>query len=629
MAYNLGTAFMDFTSGVLEADKKNTKDNLIIRGEELKAKRDAIISMKKSKYEYDMNKYDANKTKMDSLNAVSSDLDAGKFNYKKGSANYEEGKTNVDTFALGEAFLEAKHGMKWVADKKKSKLGAESDPTAWIAYVQSIGNNPNIKDELTNVEYKSRDLIEGNYLESLDKIEQKYSAALKAAKNDSSLVNAILGKKKEEIDNLSIDAEQDSKDAKTIDSASTKVEYIEKKEKPELLKEETDVVEEITGDKELTYVDSATTIFVPKSYKDDFATKLKDSKDVNYSDKRYNKQIADTVLTLIPDAKTKDFFEVTKDGLIAKESIINADVTIQSLISNSLEDLDVTDTFKVTGNDKSKIDFNANKRFNLAKTHVEEYGSWMAEGKVLSGGSLKNLFEKTSTALVVPANSIINVNNNNLKGYDGIIPKELRTDVGSVYRKFIVDKAKERMQDETKGGGSLEYNINVLQRALEQDNDGNNALTQEARAYIAEALTKSGYKINKIGVEGETVYPDVESTTEGSPKILSEEKLKEEELAKPENFENKLYDIEMVSNKPGHKSAIIYLPTQEVPTGQIVDIGTLDKALRTLKVAKKHKMNYTTIKKLEAHVASLRRDIYRQYEERKSDTTSIDAPKGQ
>ena len=51
MAYNLGTAFMDFTSGVLEADKKNTKDNLIIRGEELKAKRDAIIGKNKSIYE--------------------------------------------------------------------------------------------------------------------------------------------------------------------------------------------------------------------------------------------------------------------------------------------------------------------------------------------------------------------------------------------------------------------------------------------------------------------------------------------------------------------------------------------------------------------------------------------------
>ena len=47
MAYNLGTAFMDFTSGVLEADKKNTKENLLIRGKELDAKRDAIIEMKK------------------------------------------------------------------------------------------------------------------------------------------------------------------------------------------------------------------------------------------------------------------------------------------------------------------------------------------------------------------------------------------------------------------------------------------------------------------------------------------------------------------------------------------------------------------------------------------------------
>ena len=60
----------------------------------------------------------------------------------------------------------------------------------------------------------------------------------------------------------------------------------------------------------------------------------------------------------------------------------------------------------------------------------------------------------------------------------------------------------------------------------------------------------------------------------------------------------------MVSNKPGHKSAIIYLPTQEVPTGQIVDIGTLDKALNTLKVAKKHKMSWV-VKKLEPHTDKL------------------------
>ena len=43
------------------------------------------------------------------------------------------------------------------------------------------------------------------------------AAQLKNAKNDSPLVNAILGKKKQEIADLNVDMEQDSKDVKTID----------------------------------------------------------------------------------------------------------------------------------------------------------------------------------------------------------------------------------------------------------------------------------------------------------------------------------------------------------------------------------------------------------------------------
>ena len=44
MAINFGDAAMAFGSGVIEADAKNTKENLLIRGEELKAKRDAILA---------------------------------------------------------------------------------------------------------------------------------------------------------------------------------------------------------------------------------------------------------------------------------------------------------------------------------------------------------------------------------------------------------------------------------------------------------------------------------------------------------------------------------------------------------------------------------------------------------
>jgi len=58
MAFSILDGAMAFGNGVIEADKKNTKENLLIRGEELKAKRDAIIAMKKSKYEYDLNNYD-------------------------------------------------------------------------------------------------------------------------------------------------------------------------------------------------------------------------------------------------------------------------------------------------------------------------------------------------------------------------------------------------------------------------------------------------------------------------------------------------------------------------------------------------------------------------------------------
>ena len=230
--------------------------------------------MKKSKYEYDLTKYEGNKFKMDALNAVSADLDAGKFDYKKGHTEYKEGKINRNTFALGEAYLNAKHGIDYVAKLKKSKMGAESDATAWYAFVQQVGNNPNIKKDLKNIDFKSRDVMESNYLESIQKIEDKYASQLENARHDSPLVNAILGKKKEEIANLNIDVEQDDKDTKTIDSATT---YITKKADDEIITDTVDVEEKITEDKEISYVDSAIPLHIPKSYKDAFEKDIKKS----------------------------------------------------------------------------------------------------------------------------------------------------------------------------------------------------------------------------------------------------------------------------------------------------------------------------------------------------------------
>jgi hypothetical protein len=214
---------------------------------------------------------------------------------------------------------------------------------------------------------------------------------------------------------------------------------------------------------------------------------IKKAREIDYSSKEYNKKISDTVLTLIPKTKHKDFYTVdSKSGtLIAKPSIINADITIQALMNNSLKDINVNDTYTITNGDKSKIDLSTNTRYDKVKNHVSEYGSWYADGKVLNGGSIKNLLKSTSTALVVPSNSIINLNDNTLKGYNITIDKSLRKDVGKVYKNFIDATARERMQT---AGGTLEQNINALQLELQNDNNGKNKLTQDARTYIALAL---------------------------------------------------------------------------------------------------------------------------------------------
>ena len=60
MSINFGTAAMAFGSGLIKGDEKARQENLLIHGEKLKAKRDAIIAMKKSKFEYDMKKYEGN-----------------------------------------------------------------------------------------------------------------------------------------------------------------------------------------------------------------------------------------------------------------------------------------------------------------------------------------------------------------------------------------------------------------------------------------------------------------------------------------------------------------------------------------------------------------------------------------
>ena len=514
MAINFGDAAMAFGSGVIEADAKNTKENLLIRGEELRAKRDAVIAMKKSKYEYDLNNYDKNKSKYDGLNAVSTKLNTGAFNFKEGETGFIKDKNNVDTFKFGEAFLEAKHGQDWMV-KQKAYLSNDGDSSNWIKYVKGVGENQDLKKEIGNIDYKSRQVMEGNYLNSLDKIETKYASALKDAKNDSVLVKAILGKKKEEIANLDIDIVDDKKTLTTIDSAEIKTNSID----TENINTET-TSEIVNGDTEttssgieLTYISTDTAPQMTKTFKTEAVAEIKAIKNYKYSDKEPTTEFSSWVLSTVPEASTKKYFATNDRGdLVAKDGIIDAHNTFNSLLKNSAFDLNTNSVFIATNGDTSKIanvtGFNA--REQLAEKHIEQYGNWFEDGAVFGkNGNVGNLLKKNANVFSVPSQSIIDMNTNSLKGFnviipdkDNVIPAEAinnftsmnaaeginmntRKYVGLVYTKALEDMAQLKVE---RDGGSLEQQMNIIQKSMQNDRTGNGKYATSIRDTIAASL---------------------------------------------------------------------------------------------------------------------------------------------
>ena len=514
---SLSTSFMNFTTGVLEADKKNTKENLLIRGKELDAKRNAVLEMKKSKYNDEIETYKKDKVKIDGLNAVQADWDKGKYKITK------DGKTGTDTKALGYDFLVAKHGIEWVQKQKTHLLGAESDPTAWNAYLNSKGRDLDIKGDKLFTNFKERSVIESNYLESLDKIEKKYTAALKAAKNDSSLINAILGKKNEEISLLEENANSTSKNVSTIESVNSTIDASEKNKLDEIQTDISTTTEVKDGDEkavestssQLVFIEPDEPVFKPKSWKDDAEKKLTAAKEYKFKTKEAKEEFAQMFMELIPGADIKNFFEVGKDNtLIAKASIINADAAVKALLVDSLKDLDEDTLFSATGNDRNKTTdhTNQNSRNGMAKNHVEKYGTWFTEGEVLgAGGDLSQLLTSESNSLLLPSSSVINLDSNKLQGYGAIIPDEIRSInanlvngytnqsghtkdvninvreyVGEVYSKYLVDRAKHYQK--VHGIKDLEEAINILQRKTHGPNSENNEFTKDVRDHIAKAL---------------------------------------------------------------------------------------------------------------------------------------------
>jgi len=504
MGINFGTAAMAFGSGLIKGDEKARKENLLIHGEKLKAKRDAIIAMKKSKFDYDMKKYEGNKSKMDALTSVRTNWDSGKYN------STIDGVEKLDTYKLGFAYLQAKHGQAWVKAQKEM-LTEDGVTTDWVNFVNQEGSRPDLRKDLDNINFKSQNVIESNYLTAIQKIEDKYAVQLKNAKNDSPLVNAILGKKKQEIANLNIDMEQDSKDVKTIESASV----ITDKKADEVITDEvvTDTAEVDTSEIELG-TEKVANIY-STTFKKEAKLELRDLKKYKYSDKESKDAFSSLILRTVPDVQAKKYFEkAERDGtLSAKVGIINAEKTFQTLLKHSATDLDISKLGALTNGKTGNI-YNFTgfpQRLDLAERHIEQYGNWFSKGAVLGDdGNWGNLLKKETNILTVPSQSVIDMNSNSLKGFNVVIPNnsqkisansinkytkiitdkainmDVRTYVGQVYVKALENEAiKLQIRDD---GGDLEAAMNKLQTRMQNDRGGNDALTKRIRKVIANSL---------------------------------------------------------------------------------------------------------------------------------------------
>ena len=517
MSIDWKTAAMAFGTGVLDGDEKIRQENLKIHSDKLAAKRTAILEMKSKEYDYDMKKYEDNKNKVDALNAVSLDLNSGKFDYKEGHAKYEEGKTNIDTFALGEAFLKAKYGQAWVHAEKTHQLGAEGDPSTWIKYVKQFGNNPDIQSELGNIDFKSRETIKGNHLAAIQNIEDKYAKLIKQAGGDSPLIKLFLGKKKEEIANLNIDIEKDKEDVKTI-SESNK--YITKKSDGEISTDTVDVKEEVTADGEKVFVDSDATVFFPKSFKDE----VKDE-GIKVKDKLSNidKDVVQTTYEIIKtetgskdkdfvkfDSNTKQATSFTENGQFLNDQLKNLQIQIvdsmtPNYIFTTYNTTDANDVYRYL----SKGDVQ-----NILKTRVENY-----TGAESSEFIKKGVFSERESFIGFVPFSIVNLNDEFIIGTEGVSLKNAdKKNVGKRYKDAVKLYVLNNYSHKNEQGVTVfddnrteQYWMNKVQEDLVR-------LKPNSAGVINSSLADS-IKISMGVIKDKTV-----TTEDGSPKIISEAK---------------------------------------------------------------------------------------------------------
>ena len=336
MSYSKTSGFMDFFSGFKEAGDKYDKENFVIRAEDLKAKRDAIIEMKKVKYNDEIAQYKKDKEKIDSLNSLKAQFGSGE----------------IDAKDYGLRYTMATKGAAEIANIRKV---FERDREGFDNYFANIGKSDPLKNDTVFKNFKERSVIDSNYLDSINAINNKYSNMLKTAKNDSVLVNAILGKRDAEIAELTLNEETTKNNVKVAD----KVNEIETTTtKPG---EETDSSKEVESLSSYTITDKDRVYGVPQWWKEEskIADVKKDvKKDVDTSSKQLTttsyESLRDLGINIKPYVRTE---QGRTDGAVEgfKGNGIKFNKTVGLVTNQALNFQTDTYLYNKTGEDASKL----------------------------------------------------------------------------------------------------------------------------------------------------------------------------------------------------------------------------------------------------------------------------------
>tara|TARA_R110002153_G_scaffold176005_3_gene329245 strand:- start:1330 stop:2982 length:1653 start_codon:yes stop_codon:yes gene_type:complete len=424
--------FANFAEGAIERDKQITKENLIIRAEELKANRDSMLKMKENKYNTDIKNYQEERKKaneIQKLNAVAASGNLSSTSYAKQYLLHSLGteKFNALQKADPPGFLDMVDNL---AAKSKSDKGLDYKFTLDR---NSIDNQNAIDNKIIN---------------------KGFADAIQNAKGDSFLINKLLRKKSSANDNVNTNIEEQLKAAKilkedTVDKEKGAIEFTDdtvkrKRQPPEPYKTAFDTAKKTATFKSLSDKDNLSS-FIGLSKKLGFGSEMnfkfdnKDSKIVGVGD------------------SANAFLETYKK---AYDNILNSYTS--------------PDLYAINKNRNSISSF-----INEQEIKRQVENMMIQRENVLTTGEGFNLTSNKQLMAIIPLNIVDTSNRSMINGK----PVSINIpESNKKYNEFLKMKAKSAYG--TYEGDVGIRNLIKVQNVLENDKFGNGPLSQELKKVL-------------------------------------------------------------------------------------------------------------------------------------------------